>query len=307
MKSFFLKSLSVAVFFVLAVGGILRLYRQVQDEQRDRRLVALFRSSHGQPWQWKAKEVIYDYNQVRRALLVRHDYMGRDGENRRRLDQLEREIRTGVEWKEPIREYTVPCLPASARRNGFPIREFWERCALNWEGEFPLNRTGKSGIPARWRLCYDSEYLYFQAHFPDRELCLPETDALYEYDSFELFIMPEERYHTYVELVFSPDGRRYARWVSQTPRSRYELSDYTPASLRTEAESVACGWRIEGRIGFRDLPAYLRGNPARSGETLRLMMLRIDRSGRGTKEISTPVPFLYDGHNIFGYMKLTLQ
>ena len=191
--------------------------------------------------------------------------------------------------------------------DGFPDETFWKDSSLHWTGEYRLNQTELQNNSARWYLGYDSEYLYFKASFPDESICLAATDSLYEADSFELFILPEERYHTYVELVFSPDGRQYTRWVSQTTRSRYELSDYAPESLRSRTEKLKTGWSIEGRIGFRDLPAYLRGNPARPGETLRLMMLRIDRSGKGTRTVSTPVPFLYDGHNIFAYMKLTLQ
>lgn len=293
---------------VVLLGGLIFLeIRREQDHELDRRLVELFRSSSGRPWQWKAKEVIYDYNQVGRALLVRHDYMGSNREIRRRLKALEKEIRIGQNWKERIREYCVPKVPGSVLKNGFPDETFWKDSSLHWTGEYRLNQTELQNNSARWYLGYDSEYLYFKASFPDESICLAATDSLYEADSFELFILPEERYHTYVELVFSPDGRQYTRWVSQTTRSRYELSDYAPESLRSRTEKLKTGWSIEGRIGFRDLPAYLRGNPACPGETLRLMMLRIDRSGKGTRTVSTPVPFLYDGHNIFAYMKLTLQ
>jgi len=43
------------------------------------------------------------------------------------------------------------------------------------------------------------------------------------------------------------------------------------------------GYSIEGRIGFQELPAYLRGNKARQGETIRLMMIRINKDASGNK------------------------
>lgn len=281
--------------------------RVQEDEKRDDSLVTLFRSSRGKPWQWKAKEVIYDYMQVKRALLVRRDFMGKNREIRTQLHKLEQEIRKSQTWEEPVREYTIPKLPAQQRLNGYPSPAYWEKNALIWQGEYPLSQTAFRENSACWRLCYDEKYLYFKATFPDRFHFLSLAKPLYDQDAFELFILPEIRFYTYVELVISADNRHYTRWVNQTERSRYELSAFTPATLETQTTAYGRHWEIEGRIGFADLPGYLRGNPAKSGETLRLMMLRIDATQTGEKQVFSPVPFLYDGHNFFGYMKFTLQ
>jgi hypothetical protein len=154
---------------------------------------------------------------------------------------------------------------------------------------------------------YDKDYLYFFCSFADDDIVTANSPELYNGDAVELFIMPEIRYYTYVELVFSPAGKSYTQWVNQSVRSRFELSAYHPESLYVASKIGEGGYSVEGRIGFRDLPGYLRGNPAKSGETLRLMMIRIDKDSSGRMASSTPVPFLYNGHNFFGYMTVVLQ
>lgn len=301
---------TLAAMLAVTAGGIaggLYWSRSMANEKLDDSLIALFRASRGKPWQWKAKEVIYDYMQVQRALLVRRDYMGKNEEIRTRLRTLEREISNSRNWAEPIREYVIPKLPEQQRLNGYPSPAYWEEKALVWQGEYPLGRTALQENSARWRLCYDTEYLYFKAAFPDRSRFLSPSEQLYDQDAFELFILPEIRFYTYVELVISADNRHYTRWVNQTERSRYELSHFTPATLETKTAEHDGFWEIEGRIGFVELPGYLHGNPAKSGESIRLMMLRIDAAPAGEKQVFSPVPFLYDGHNFFGYMKFTLQ
>ena len=276
-----------------------------EDRARDERLVSIFRSSKGTPYQFKAKEVIYDYNQVRRALLVRHDYMLSDAEIRRKLKQLETELQEGAAWSFEPEQHKLPRTSAAPEINGDFSEAAWAN-ALTFRGEFPAGDVKKQNDSSVWKLMYDEEYIYFAAEFPDSDLQRGTSGMPFKGDSFELFILPEKRYCTYVELVFSPWNECYTKWVHQTPRGRAEPTDYSPGSLLVRTKIVPRGWRLEGRIAFGELPSYLRGGPPRSGETLHVMMVRIDKNRTGKNILFVPVPFLPDGHNIYGYMKLTL-
>jgi len=298
-----------SVAAIIAIAAILAIRCHVmamQDKARDQRLVEYYRASIGKPFQWKAKEVIYGYNKVRRAVLVTPDDAIEAREVRENLKKLEEEIRFGMNWKHQPPELKLPKCKVPPEIDGKADDAAWTN-ALVFHGEYPVNHDIRSHESSEWKLMYDAEYLYFFCNFTDSSIVQSKDSRLYHGDSFELFIMPEIRYHTYVELVFSPNGKKYTRWISQTDRGRFELSDYAPETLFVASQTRKDGYSIEGRIGFQDLPAYLRGNKAHPGETIRLMMLRINRDTSGNKISSTPVPFLYNGHNIYGYMKLCLD
>lgn len=306
----YLWRLAGAMLFVLVTGGVwlcVSWYCTIRsDRDLDNRLIHYFRQSDGKAYQWKAKEVAYDYNQVRRAILVPRTEEGSKEELRKNFQKLEREIKMGEDWGESVRSFILPAATSLPTIDGEFDEDVW-RHALRLYGQYPLNTAEKQETADNWLVFYTPQYFCFAAEFRDDFIDQRQNVPLYEGDALELFIMPEERYHTYVELVFAPDGKCYTQWVSQTQRSRYELTEYHPKTLKMAAKKFPGGYRIEGMIGFADLPGYLLGNPAKSGEKLRMMMLRMDRQKDGTQTVGVPVPFLYDGHNYFGYMNLTLQ
>lgn len=306
LKNWIIKVAIIMVIIPCAGWFGWRLFQQNHDRLRDQRLVTFFRTSQGTPYQWKAKEVIYDYSQVRRAILTPRTQEGTPSQIRQGLDTLEKEIKLGVDWQENPPILKLPRTDRPPEIDGIPDDIAWSQ-ALSFYGEYPLNSNQNNSNSSIWMLVYDQEYLYFAVVFNDKNCWSADSPSLYHGDALELFIMPEIRYYTYVELVFSPDGRKYTQWVNQTLRGRYELSEYHPKSLKIATRQDSNGYMIEGRIGFRDLPGYLRGNPAQPGETIRLMMLRINSDGIAKPTTSTPIPFLYDGHNYFGYMTVTLQ
>ena len=79
-----------------------------------------------------------------------------------------------------------------------------------------------------------------------------------------------------------------------------------PERIPTLDAATLRSWRglpyAEVALPFAELPGYMRGNVPRAGETLSLMLVRTDDAVR-----RVPIPFLYDGHNIFGYMRATLR
>lgn len=302
------------IYLVIAAGiflstglviSVMHLIIAREDANRERRLINLVQNSENQPYQWKAKEISFPHVRLRRSLLVPHKDIGNPEGNRHFLDDLEKEIQIGLNWQESPPEIDMPHAEKAPEIDGIAEDEAWKN-SLNFKGEYPLNSKDKIQDDSEWKLCWDENFIYFTCSFTDKSPEISNSERIYEGDSFELFIMPEERYHTYVELVFSPDGRQYTKWVTQSEKGRYEIADYKPESLTIATNQKENSFVIEGKIAFHDLPAYLRGNSPKAGEQLRLMMLRIDKSGDGFKKF-TPVPFLYDGHNIFGYMKITLQ
>ena len=295
-----------SALFLFCAGLLTAGCVNTEDRERDDRLVSFFRSSPGTPYQFKAKEVIYDYNQVRRALLVRRDYMLSDSEIRENLRKLEKELQDAASWPFKPEEHKLPRALSKPVIDGDLSETAWEK-ALTFKGEYPAGGTEKQKNSAVWKMMYDENYFYFAARFPDTDFQKAPPETPYLADAFELFILPEKRYWTYVELVFSPWNDIYTKWVHQTPRSRMELSDYSPQTLLVRTKKNSGSWQLEGRIAFCELPAYLRGGVPRSGETLHAMMIRFDKNRTGEKKTFVPVPFLYDGHNIFGYMKLNLE
>ena len=295
-----------SALFLFCAGLLTAGCVNTEDRERDDRLVSFFRSSPGTPYQFKAKEVIYDYNQVRRALLVRRDYMLSNSEIRENLRKLEKELQEAASWPFKPEGHNLPRALSKPVIDGDLSDTAWEK-ALTFKGEYPAGGTEKQKNSAVWKMMYDETYLYFAAEFPDADLRKTSSGAIYHADSFELFLLPEKRYWTYVELVCSPWNEIYTKWLHQTPRGRIEISDYSPKSLSIQTRIGKDGWQLEGRIAFLDLPAYLRGGKPQSGETLYAMMIRIDKKKTEKHKLFVPVPFLPDGHNIYGYMKLTLE
>ena len=140
-----------------------------EDCARDERLVSIFRSSKGTPYQFKAKEVIYDYNQVRRALLVRHDYMLSDAEIRRNLKQLETELQEAANWPFKPEKHKLPRALSKPVIDGDFSETAWKN-ALTFNGEYPAGNTEKQTNSAVWKMMYDETYFYFAAEFPDADL-----------------------------------------------------------------------------------------------------------------------------------------
>ncbi len=257
----------------------------------------------GTPYEWKAGHLRHSHYQLIRAELLGSSE-GPWEELRAKLRKLDADIRLGEEdWPQPV-TLNLPQAPVPPVIDGKLEEAAWKN-ALTFRGEYPLNSRKHQALPSVWKLMYDKEFLYFAVDFDDGDLRI-NRDRLYWGDAVELFIMPDPRLHTYAEIVVAPDASHYQKWATTSVGEPFMIEHYEPASLMTAAAERPGGYRIEGRIGFRDLPGYLLGNPAEPGQTLRVMMIRMNLDGDELSS-SVPTPFLYDGHNTFGYMTLVLQ
>lgn len=299
-------SAAAAIIAALLVLIGFELAERRYDWKRDRELAAMAARCPGTPAEAAAKEFTsFNGAAVRSTLaplpLVLHSWETRAGA-RRFLDNIEETMRAGLDWKHPVPALTIPATRHPPVIDGLIAPGEWDD-AWTVQGEYETDSAQWSDSPARWYLKYDTRNLYFAAYFPDSDQVFQNRRHPYFDDSFELFLLPDLRLHTYYELVFTPDGREYIRRVCQGPASKYDLEEFRPATLDWQVSRTPDGYSFEGAIGFLDLPGYLLGNPPQPGESLRWLMLRTDRSSANAFRKTAPFPFFGNGHNLNGYAR----
>ena len=176
--------------------------------------------------------------------------------------------------------------------------------ALVFREEYLRSSVTRRTPAAVWRIGYDREYLCWSAEIPDSDVQVNRRKP-YMADSLELFVMPEIRLRTYCEVVIHPGPGSYTRWCTTGHGGVYQLCDWTPEGFHYAVKRTESGWSAEARLAFSELPGYLLGNRPEAGQQIRFQLIRTDLSG-GRRTYTTPVPFLYDGHNIYGYIRATL-
>ena len=268
-------------------------------------LLQCFQARRGSPAEYMAKSVKFGYNRIRLATLTGNWSPCSPAQLRDLLGDLLRDIRIGRSWKCELQPVTVPYVSRPPVINGTMEKQEWKN-ALSFHGAYLLNSSLWLDDRSTWEIMYDNEFLYFAADFFDAHIVNNSPQKPYNDDSLELFIMPDKRLNTYIEMVFSPDGGRYTKWCGQTRQSPFEIEEFHPVRLESAVKKRPDGFSIEGKIGFSELPGYLLGNPPRPGQFLNFMMVRTNRDSGDDYRRSTPVPFLYDGHNIFGYLTAVL-
>ena len=120
-------------------------------------------------------------------------------------------------------------------------------------------------------------------------------------DCLEFFILPEKRLKVYWEIVVNPENEVFDglhqnyRWGGFSGHPEEDMQ-----GLKTFTKKTESGYAVELAIPFKELPAYTKGNVPEAGQKIWFMFVRTDKGQR-----KTPCPFLYDGHNIFGYVQGT--
>jgi hypothetical protein len=74
------------------------------------------------------------------------------------------------------------------------------------------------------------------------------------------------------------------------------------AGLKTNVKIVEGGYMVEVAMPFKEMPNYMLGNKPEAGQAVYFSLVRIEDGQR-----CSPRPLLYDGHNIFGFFKATLE
>lgn len=233
----------------------------------------------------------------------------------RRLAVCMAKIRQGMEWNVKLPELEIPCLKHLPVPDGSISTRELEEC-LVLRGEHPLGKTEKDPRypDSLWLTGWKDDMLYLAVSFRDEQ---PEfyhgkndcTDGKYLYlgDCLEFFIRPQLHKLQYFELLMNPAGNVWmlshvpGYWGGFTPVDRD-----CPASGAVVKGAIHNGfYTIEAILPFRIWHGEWCSREPRPGDAFSFMMLRANRSGT-THTFSTPLPFLYNGHNLYGYIRATL-
>lgn len=212
----------------------------------------------------------------------------------------------GFSWPEKKRETVIPATAVKPVIDGNIGTGEWSSAQV-FKGEIPLDAAGvaPSGNTL-WRVMYDREYLYFCAEVVDRDIRCDVAKFLFNGDSLEIFVLPDKEMQTYWEVILAPDGREFIAWHMVNPFGGHNSrNNIRPEKLQTAIKRTSDGFAVEAAIPFSALPTLGKSLPA-AGATVYFMMVRTNRDGDHYSR-SAPVPLLYDGHNIFGYIRGTLQ
>lgn len=214
-------------------------------------------------------------------------------------------IEAGQKWNEPTVTITIPQTDLPVVIDGIPSEEAWQSAHV-WNGDyrtfvnepraFHLHRRDTG---SRWMVMRDSSHLYFSGTFRDQDLVI-HPKKLFRGDGFELFLLPEPALRSYWELIVAPDGSSYSGWnMKNHTGDPVTVPGILPKHTRFAAFRGPDNFSVE--IAFP-----LAGLPSLSGKTerIRFMLFRTNNIPETQNALcyDTPVPFLYDGHNLNGYI-----
>lgn len=223
------------------------------------------------------------------------------------------DIQRGLNWKETRREIVVPRLAVPPRIDGIHASGEWHG-AYRFDGEILLDTTRfVPDEPTRWRIGWHGDKLYAAAEFHDPS---PEfydctlfdgpDRPMYLGDAFELFLRPSEASLLYYEFLVNPKGKLWCLAHVNDPRGSWlRVADDLKTGAVAAAVRTADGFSVELAVPLSELygPGF-RKRP-QPGDPFTFMMVRTNRSGEIYTR-SAPVPLLYEGHNVFGYIRARL-
>lgn len=237
---------------------------------------------------------------------------------RRVIGPLVDTIEKGATWPLPPR-VDVPYALTAPTIDGKLDDPAW-KTAASFSGVYAFDSKDKRETPpTTWRLTWDTNCLYFAFECLDEDIEAPvmkRDDNVFFYDCVEMFILPEYREGVYWELVVGPTGsiydglnaKKFDGWggLCRPEENIAHLGvGYSFQGTPNQPGDKDIGYTIEVAIPFRELPSYTRGNPPRPGDTLKVMLVRLDKNGDILKAYAFQ-PLLSWGHNIWNYAELRL-
>jgi len=222
------------------------------------------------------------------------------------LRKLKKEVETGAAWKVQPLKAEIPFLANPPVLDGKISPGEW-KSALHFDREYPLNADAPlAHSNAVWYIGYDQEAIYFAARISGAAMIPGPKGKPYFGDSIELFLHPDKRLSDYLETVIGCDGQSYQANCRQSLRRCFDLDPAEKIQVNAVAAPEGSGYCVEGKIPFSALPGYLLGNAPKPGESMNFMMICCRLNSQKQYSRTTPYPFLYDGHNIYGYIQGTL-
>lgn len=286
---------------VISAAGIFVFLRSKTNHELGNSIRPYYKKGKGTPAEYITGQLGF-MNDVVKALnilmperLDRGDYLP-DGSSvsgaRKLVRAFKADAERGLAWKTPRKTIVIPYSTT------------WEK-ALVLKGEVPLDSETAPRGDTLWQLRYDQDFLYAKITVTDHDRHFRKIRP-YEADSIELFIKDDPHLDGYWELVMAPGAEpfssRHVRTAAQG--TRLTQAKKFPRGIRLHSEVTPNGFTAEFRFPFFALTRMDRALPF-DGAELELMLVRTNLDhGKYTK--SAPVPLLYDGHNLFGYMQAKL-
>jgi len=193
--------------------------------------------------------------------------------------------------------------------------------AVTFTNSYAFNKREPLTKPlTTWKILWDKDYLYFAFDCEDEDIIapiLPRDDMPFQYDSVEIFLLPDFRQGMYWELVIGATGsiydglnaKKFTGWgaLTRTTENIEGLKvgthvDGTPNKSGDKDKRYI----VEVAVPFKELPSYTRGNPPQKGDILCFMLARMNKDG----DVFTPIavfPLLSWGHNIWNYAPMELD
>lgn len=244
---------------------------------------------------------------LRESAILNGKDCGNYAEAVRRLAACGRDAQIGFQWKQKRPLVNVQRLSRKPVIDGHVNAAEWENATL-FRGEFQLGESGRNSFTdTEWRIGVYGNSLYVSACFRDAEQHVVSyapggSAAPWLGDSLELFIRPSPEELFYYELVINPDGELCTFWHLNNPYGGYTRLQECVNIAQARTMRTADGFSVELELPLHNLhPAWCRKLPV-PGSRFDFILIRTNRNTQ-TYTLSAPVPFLYNGHNIFGYIR----
>ena len=285
------------------------------QEERIAREVAAdpeYKAKHiGTPAQFYAEQV----REARLEIFALKEFtLPRYGKSVRRIYNLARNVKRGMEWKIPVHRCKIPYLKKSPEIDGIISGDEWQN-ALEFRGEYKVDSDQPlAGSSAVWKVGYDRDFLYFAAVFRDENVTSysahsfgSEGKPFYVGDCFEIFIRPDLKSLHYFEFLQNAKGEEWNMFHVHSDDGRWKTADSEFRAYRKIAVRHRNGiLTYETAIPFRILFSKWSVNGVRAGDRFSFMPARCDRNGEKFRQ-TVPYPLLHGMHNLFGYMEAELQ
>ncbi|MDD3154152.1 MAG: hypothetical protein PHS41_04735 [Victivallaceae bacterium] len=170
-------------------------------------------------------------------------------------------------------------------------------------GEYLLDSEQKHSDAPRWWVGWTVDTLYFAVEFPDCDIQAFSGRKIPSGDALECFLRPNPEENLYYEILVNPEG---ARWclshLASRTGSHFLLNLDKKMKMRSDAKRSLRGYCVEIAIPANQLHGLWCAQPPRIGDRLEFQMVRTNLES-GTYRKSAPFPLLYDGHNLYGWMR----
>lgn len=233
------------------------------------------------------------------------------------ISNLVKMVEAGPQWPDPGL-YSIPYASVKPAVDGNPDDPAWKN-AWTWDKLYPFNSIDAAGPGTVFKMLWDEDYLYVAFDCVDPDIIAPDRErdeAVFSDDCVEIFILPDFRFRAYWEIVIAPNGcifdathtKDIGKWGgSADPAQDMKGLKHVQQVRGTlnMSEDTDEGYTVQMAIPFDELPGYTR-SPARSGDKLYFMLIRLDRSSESFKAYAFK-PLQGWGHNIWNHAVMELM